>query len=344
MFAVRSAIFACLVLGACDGNPFVAEGGGNTPDNPSASVSTLTGPANPTSSSSITRTEVQGKGPAIEGSAPEVVGNGYAQDYTYNVANDTFQIDNLAFDGGNTYTRSTDIANVGPAGVYEASSTYDDAQTGQNIDQLSYRALYGVSTTGRTKFAIVRTGSYVPYGFGGFVYSRKGGVNLPTQGQARFNGEYSGLRDFDGAGGLQYTSGDMEVDIDFNDFNPNEGLAGSGVKGIVDNRKIFDLNGNDITASVLAGINLDKSALLTELPAMLFKIGPGNLDLSGELEGQISNAFVDDNGDLQDLESGKFYAVISGTNADEMVGVIVVTSDIDGATARETGGFILYRP
>jgi hypothetical protein len=39
-----------------------------------------------------------------------------------------------------------------------------------------------------------------------------------------------------------------------------------------------------------------------------------------------------------------YYGVISGTNADEVVGVIVVTSEFDGYTARETGGFILYRP
>ena len=345
MLAVRSAVVVCLVLAACDGNPFVGNPSvGVPPTDQIGSVSTLSGSPNPTSSGSITRTEVQDEGPAINGSAPEVPGNGYAQDYVYDADNDTFKIDNLAFDGGNTYTRNTDITNLGPARVSEAASTYDDAQTGQNIDQLSYRALYGVSDTGRTSYAIVRTGSYIPFGFGGFVYSRNGGVTLPTQGQARFNGAYAGLRDFDGAAGLQYTSGDVEVDIDFNDFNPNEGLGGKGVKGSVDNRKVFDLNGNDITASVLAGINLDYDASLTELPRILLKIGPGNMDLNGELEGQVGSAFVDNNGDLQGLESGKFYAVIAGPNAEEMVGVIVVTSDIDGVTARETGGFILYRP
>jgi hypothetical protein len=136
----------------------------------------------------------------------------------------------------------------------------------------------------------------------------------------------------------------MQVDIDFNDFNPNEGLNGKGVKGLVQNRKIFDLDGNDITATVLAGINEDKKASLTELPILQFVVQSGNLDLNGELEGQLDSVFRDDNGDLQDLEAGKYYAMISGPNADEMVGILVVTSSNNGVKARETGGFILYRP
>jgi hypothetical protein len=287
---------------------------------------------------------VQGKGPEIDGSTPDVLGNGYAQGFVYDAASDTFTVDNLAFDGGNTYTRSPTIPDLGAAQVYEAASTYEDPVTGANIDQLSYRALYGVSRTGQTSFAIVRTGSYRSYGFGGFVFSRKGSVVLPTQGQVQFTGAYQGMRDFDGAGGLQYTTGDMQVDIDFNDFNPNEGVGGKAVKGIVENRKIFDLDGNDITTAVLAGINADKSASLTELPALLFDVGPGNMDLNGELEGQLNNSFRDDNGDVQNFEAGKYYAMISGTNANEMVGIVVVTSNIDSVTARETGGFILYRP
>ena len=340
MLAVRTAIFACLVLTACDGNPFIGQ-----PATPEAtgekSVSTLPGTVNPSSRSSISRSEARDLGP----NGIKVDGNGYAEGYSYDGKNDTFTVDNLAFDGGNTYARSTTIPSVGPAGVYEASSTYADSQTGAQIDQLSYRALFGVSKTGRTNFAIVRTGSYIPYGFGGFLFNRAGDVTLPTSGQAEYRGTYAGLRDFDGDGGLQITSADMRVAIDFNDFNPDEGLAGKAAYGIIDNRKIFDLDGNDITATVLAGINADKTPdfALTELPTVLFKIGPGNVDLNGELEGELSD-YITANGKNETFEDGKYYAVLSGKNADELAGIIVITSDINGTTARETGGFILYRP
>lgn len=343
MLAVRTAVFACLVLTACDGNPFKATDPVGTGSG-AKSVSTLPGTDTPSSTTNIARTEARDKGP----DGGEVTGNGYAEGFRYDASKDTFTVDNLAFDGGNTYTRSTTIPSAGPgnlAGVYEASSTYADSQTGAQIDQLSYRALYGVSTTGRTNFAIVRTGSYVPYGFGGFVFNRKGGVVMPTAGQAQYKGSYAGLRDFNGTGGLQITSADMRVAIDFNDFNPDEGLAGKAAYGIIDNRKIFDLDGNDITGSVLAGINADKNPdfALTELPTILFKVGPGNVDLNGEMEGELSD-YITSNGKDTTFEDGKYYAVLSGNNADELAGVIVITSDINGITARETGGFILYRP
>ena len=215
------------------------------------------------------------------------------------------------------------------------------------IDQFTYRALYGVSKTGRTSFAIVRTGAYVPYGFGGFIYSRNGGVVLPTSGQAKYTGTYAGLRDFNNQGGMQITSGNMQMSIDFNDFNAAESSTGNGagIQGYVTNRKVFDLAGNDITAQVLAGINADKNpnAPLTALPTLIFKVGPGVLDNNGEAEGQVSNT-ITSNGTPQVFESGKYYAVISGNNADEVAGVIVVTSTIASIQTRETGGFILYRP
>lgn len=340
MLAVRTAIFACVVLAACDGNPFVAKlVDDGTTGNPS--VSTLSGTTDPSETGPILRTEVKGKGPQVGGTAPDVRGNGFAEGYVYDPVADTFTVDNLAFDGGNTYQRSTALRDVGIAQVYEAASTYADPDTGANIDQLSYRALYGVSTSGRTSFAIVRTGSYLPYGFGGFMYQRKNGVVLPTAKQAKFSGDYAGIRDFDGAGGLQYTTGRMNVEIDFDDF---KGPDGKAIKGTVDNRRIFDLDGNNITNSVLTAINADKGSSLTRLPNLLFSVGPGNLDLNGELEGEISSGFVDDAGNPQDFEAGKYYAVISGDKADEMVGIIVVTSGVNGVTARETGGFILYRP
>jgi len=342
MLAIRTAVLACLVLTACDGNPFVAGDGGDTGIS-NASVSSLPGTDNPTAAGNITRIEDRNTGPGGD----EVYGNGFAEGYRYDPAGDTFTVDNLAFDGGNVYERSASFPTVGPADVYAASATYEDAQTGAQIDQFSYRALYGVSRTGNTSFAIVRTGAYEPYGFGGFIYSRDGGVVLPTSGQAEYTGDYAGLRDFNGRGGMQITTGDMEMAIDFNDFNPDESSTGNGagIQGLITNRRVFDLDGNDITASVLTQINDAKNPDfdLTELPTLVFKVAPGVLDNNGEAEGNLDSAIVV-SGKAEGLEDGRYYAVIAGENADEVAGVIVVTSDLDGVGVRETGGFILYRP
>lgn len=353
MLAVRTAVFACLVLAACDGNPLSTSagsngGGGSGTGGGNSSVSTLPpDTSNPGAAGSITRFERRNVGPEVGGAAPTVTGNGFAKAYKYDDTNDTFTVDNLAFDGGNTYTRSTTVPTKGPAAVYEAAPTYQDGQTGEQIDQFSYRALYGTSTTGRTHFAIVRTGAYVPYGFGGFIYSRTGGVVLPTEGQAQYTGTYAGLRDYDGKGGMDLTTGDMRMAIDFNDFNPAESGTGNGagIQGFVTNRRVFDLDGNDITGTVLAGINAKKNPDidLTALPTLVFTVGPGVLDNNGEAEGEL-NSTINSNGKAVEFEAGKYYAVLSGSKADEVAGVIVVTSDAGGITVRETGGFILYRP
>lgn len=342
MWTVRKGLMACLILAACDGNPLEGDGGGVDPtpvDN--ASVSTLPGTTKPRATGDIERREEKVTADGAD------YGNGFAEGFAYNAADDTFSVDNLAFDGANVYRRSTTVPTLGIANVYRANATYADDQTGAQIDQFSYRALYGVSRTGRTSFAIVRTGSYIPYGFGGFIFAREGGVVLPTRGQAEYTGEYAGLRDFNGRGGMQMVTGDMEMAIDFNDFNPDESSTGNGagIQGQVTNRRIFDLNGNDITGAVLAEINADKNpdVDLTELPTLLFKVGPGVLDNNGEAEGELAS-MINANGNDEVFEEGKYYAVISGDDADEVAGVIVVTSSVDGVTWRETGGFILYRP
>ncbi|MBK8440171.1 MAG: hypothetical protein IPL38_12045 [Rhodobacter sp.] len=75
----------------------------------------------------------------------------------------------------------------------------------------------------------------------------------------------------------------------------------------------------------------------------------GAIDANGEIRGFLDSTLVDYNGDgaaITTYESGNYYAIVSGTNAEEVVGIIVVESaypGIDNLTVRETGGFILYR-
>lgn len=335
MKPIKHALWMALLLSACGGNPFLVDNGnvGNGPIGTEGPVGSA--------GSALTRTE---KKVAAGGTN---YGNGFAEGFVLNAndpgdpGDDTFSVDGLAFDGANVYQRGTTVSDIGPFQVYEGDSTYADDLTGGNIDQDAYRAIYGASTNGKTSFAIVRTGSYIPYGFGGFIYNRSGPVTLPKVGQAAYAGDYAGLRDFNGVGGLEYVTGTMTMAIDFADFN-----EGAGVQGVVTNRAIFDIDNNDITQDVLDAINTEYTTTLSELPALVFSVGPGALKTTGEASGSLGSR-----AGTEAFESGKYYAIIADTdttNAGEIVGVIVVESDdprtdFDGVKTRETGGFILYR-
>ncbi len=292
------------------------------------------GTDNPTSDESITRYE-----------ALNDAGGGYVTDVAYDAATDTFSVDNLAFDGDNVYTRDDDVPTLSSEAsdavyaVYEANPVeFDD--DGTPIGQFAYRAIYGVSANTVTvdgeevpasQFAIVRTGSYVGYGFGGFIYERNGGVELPTTGQAAYEGEYAGVRVFEGRGGLEYTRGEVDIAIDFRDFN-----AGSGVQGTISNREAFDINGDPIPMG-------GEGELL--LPDLTFAVGPGTVTGDGEMTNALSS-YTEEGGAVTTYETGSYYAIIGGEDAGEIVGVFVVESQdprFSGVTAQETGGFIVYR-
>ncbi|MFN6978608.1 MAG: hypothetical protein ACK4OP_10825, partial [Gemmobacter sp.] len=206
---------AAFVLVACDGNPFGPQP--TTPTDPTdpggggiTSPRTLPpGTTSPTRDTRITRFEPR----------ENTTGNGFVTDVSYDAATDTFTVDNLGFDGDNTYSRGRRVGSLGPYAVYENADVFNDPLTGAGIGQFTHRAIYGVSRSGQTEFAIVRTGAYTGYGFGGFVYQRNGSVELPTSGQANYRGAYSALRDFEGRGGMELATGTMRVAIDFNDFN-----------------------------------------------------------------------------------------------------------------------------
>ncbi len=262
---------------------------------------------------------------------------------TYNAVDDEFTVDNLGFDGANVYERGTAVDTLGvdlrQYAVYDADDIAFDALDGDPIDQNGpYRAIIGVSDNlvdgdARTAFAIVRTGGYRDYGFGGFIYQRNGGVTLPTTGQAHFGGEYAGIRVFQGWRGLEFTTGDISVDIDFRDFNAND-----AVNGTISNRLVFAENGASVTTG---GVD----ELL--VPNLTFTVVEGVQTLTGdgEISGTLSNTV-----DGEVYESGTYYGILGGdlTTAPggELVGIFVVESEDPRYTdviAQETGGFILYR-
>ncbi len=349
-----AALVGIALVSGCDGtNPFMTDTGGtpNTPDQtPTGTVGGVVLPPGTTGSGNISHYE-----------ARDGKGGGYAETVVYNSGNDTFQVDNLAFDGLNTYQRSgqptskTPLATLGGYNVYEADVDVSDFLTGSPINQITpYRAIYGESTNTvtvngnpapRTRFAIVRTGGYTNYGFGGFLYERNGTVTLPADsfsGQAGFTGRYAGMRVFNGTGGLEFTEGNMEVSIDFQDFNAND-----AVNGRLYNRVAYDPAGNP----VIVGNNADAGEL--PLPDLNFVIqeGVANFNSNGEIAGNVTSTWNDPNNGPTDYESGVYYGIISGDltagDGGEIVGVMVFESTdprfATTITVQETGGFIVYR-
>ncbi|MBY6091372.1 hypothetical protein [Maritimibacter alkaliphilus] len=350
-----------LAVSACSGdgtNPFddtETEDGSGTDDGTTIDDRGLPpGTASPTPNRSITRSEAETE-----------TGGGTALNYEYrnDSGQDEFYVDNLPFDADNTYSRGTAVSSLGTAGsyaVYESSPTAVDPDTGNTVSAMTYRALYGKSLSGQTQFAIVRSASYTDYGFGGFIYRRNQTDNngdqvslvVPTCSgdcTAQYTGDYAGIRVFSGSGGLEYTQGDAEMYVDFEDFNDGQ----SGVALYVYNRRIYDINGNDVTGNYMTALEaVDDSTTITNtgggayMPALRSVISPDNADANGEIVGTILSDVQNSDGTVTELESGNYYAILSGQSAEEVVGVLVVESDdprVDGVSAQETGGFILYR-
>ena len=326
-------------LAACSGAAVVKGGAGSgddtDPTTPIDSDGTLPpGTESPTPARGIVRYEPK-----------DDKGNGYATGFKYDRKNDTFSVDNLAFDGADTpYKRGKSVKSLGRFAVYEGPETYPDTVTDVPIRQFQHRALYAVSDSGKVELAIVRTGAYVNYGFGGFIYQRTDAVDLPTTGMATYSGEYAGLRDFQGRGGLEYVRGDMTMDIDFEDFN-----EGGGVRGFVTNRRVYDIDGKDITSEITKALGTGTDVL----PTIALHVGPGTMTKNGEMTGQASSYVTDENDAISTFEKGTYYAVLSGEGtektgdgANEVVGIIVVEADDPRGAykTRETGGFLLTRP
>ncbi|MEM9580104.1 MAG: hypothetical protein AAF891_05405, partial [Pseudomonadota bacterium] len=164
----------------------------------------LPGTVSPTSGDQIFRKEARS----------DTAGDGFAENFRYDGNTDTFFVDNLAFDGEGGYTVVRDSAGnrlgIGPFSVFENQAVAVDGLTTGNITQLQYRALYATGPSGNTSIAIIRTGAYIEYGFGGYIYQRNGGVVLPETGQALYNvtGNYCVLIDYKGKVCLEYVKGD----------------------------------------------------------------------------------------------------------------------------------------
>lgn len=269
------------------------------------------------------------------------LGGGYAESFAYNAATDEFTVDNLAFDGLSTYQRSPTNANLGSYRLYAADETVADSLTGNPVIQVvPYRAVLGFSQNAiengeaRTNFALVRTGYYNNYGFGGYIYERNEGTVLQTTGQAAFDGRYAGIRVYNNRFGMDLVQARIQIAIDFDDFNAND-----TIKGIIYEREAFDVNGAPAAGVLLPDLFLE----ITE--------GESSLNGTGEISGVAGSDIDVGNSETEPYETGEFYGIIAGDMTDpadggEIVGMIVVESKdrrFEEVTAQETGGFIVYR-
>ena len=332
MFRPLSAA-ALLLLAACgDGQPFVFPDEEETTEEDSGE-----GPGD-----SIRRSEER-----------DADGGGFVTAVQYDAASDSFSVDNIPFDGDRPYERQARFDSLNGFALYDSVGSFGDdsvvldPETGARIRQFDYRAIYGESrdTTRvdgqlqpRSRFAIIRTGDYRSYGFGGFLYERNGGVEIPKDGQAVFSGDYAGIRVFDGGTGLEYSSGDVEIAVDFEDFTEDDGL-----RGVVYNRRIFNSAGRELA---VLGPNdpLNDEALVA--PPLTFDVGPGVVQSNGEISGTASSTRELEDGGTEVFEEGTFMGIIGG-EAQEIVGIVVIDSTdprYEGRIkVRETGGFIVYR-
>lgn len=281
-------------------------------------------------------------GSVVRYQARDGEGDGLVTSVSYDAASNTLLVDNIAFDGENVYKPDSQVRNLGDYAVFEADLVVPDFLTGENVLQTpQYRALLGASANmneddlPRSSFTIVRNGHFLGTGFGGYVYARNAGAVLPdvTTGQATFTGPYAGLRNYENQFGLEYIQGDMRLDIDFGDFNAN-----NGVKGGVSNRQLFDIDGNyvrnltDINWEIVEGANT-----VTEDGEIVSKVFTIEYDALTDsyltnLQGQFNGVIV---GDTLDAADGG-----------EIVGVIDIEGpDLDrpGVVIHEVGGGILYR-
>jgi hypothetical protein len=149
------------------------------------------------------------------------------------------------------------------------------------------------------------------------VYERDGSVVIPAGGSANYTGEYAGIRNFDNQGGVELVDGEVLINVDFEDLN-----VGDAVQGFITGRTVFDP---------------ETGTTITTLPTLV--LNTGSITDAGEINGTATSTDAGGDG----FESGEYFAILSGADAGEMVGIVVVTSGNPGAAGgniQETGGFL----
>jgi hypothetical protein len=256
----------------------------------------------------------------------------YDDQGTVDPADDTLRINNIPFDNsdisGGGYTRS---AATLPNGfdVYESNAS--------GMPSRQYYAVFQRLTY--SEVAAIGTGDYNTFGFGGATAQQLDSTNgIPPESTSfyTFAGDYAAVRITTNAGGsddVEYITGDATLFVDILDFDVN-----GAVEGVIDNRQLFDVNGNPL-------------GLLTDFVSL----ATAGIDFTtGDIGSSVAsgNEFVinPDTGapELSNTTTGEWQGIFAGPNGAEIAGFVVLEGDTNEAEVddivRETGVFIVVRP
>ena len=235
-----------------------------------------------------------------------IVCSGEVNVFTYNSTTDEVKINNLPFDLDGTYVRNTAFDRNGFQGYVNSSGSK------------SYVALFSASLASTVSSGVVGTDEYINYGYGGTMYASTG-ATLPSHGEATFDGNYAGLRTYEGDSTAIGTSdGTIHMQMDFDDFD----VVGA-IDIIINDRHAYDNSGALIgdlpylsgTTTQHTGIKINSTTVTEVNP-------DSSLGGSGTLEGIFGGN------------------IAAGTG--EIAGVVVITSPdtASGLNVKERGAFI----
>jgi len=233
--------------------------------------------------------------------------SGEVNQFNYNPSSDTLTINNLPFDLRGTYDRLPGVS-VNGFPVYMNDG-------GDEI----YLAIFGTGPSGTVEGGVVGTGGYVDFGYGGTVF-RSTGASLPQVGEATFTGDYAGMRIYQGTGVVHFVTGDLDLRIDFDDFD----VVGAVDLTITD-REAWTTGGTS------AGVLPYLSGSTTQLSGIRMK----------------STAIAEIDGAGNTVAQGETAAIFGGTIGTGLDGEVAGTLTIQGPDAlggpnevKETGFYV----
>lgn len=234
--------------------------------------------------------------------------SGEVNRFTYNSATDVVTINNLPFDLGGTYSRNAALDQDGfRAYVNDAGDE-------------TYVALFSADLANNVAAGVVGTDGYLEFGYGGTMYTSTG-ASLPSAGEATFEGQYAGIRVYEGdTTQLGFSRGTARLRMDFDDFD----VVGA-IDVLITDRTAYD-NSNTLIGDLpyLSGQTTQhdgiriKSTNVTEVYPDSSTGGTGTLEgifggtvgagLGGQIAGVVVITSPDQASGLNVMERGAFIA------------------------------------
>lgn len=247
-----------------------------------------------------------------------------ANSIVYDETNDELVINNIPFDG--ISADNGQAAYVRNGSLPNGFGRYESVETGET-GRRQYYAVFRRSPSGFAQASAVGTDSYVDFGFGGVTAQRTStSIRLPGGGEYVYTGEYAAVVTYDkgqagSPGGVQYITGDVELDVDIRDFD----VTGA-VEGIIFNRTLYAQDGSEIGA-------LDN----------FISLATGEIDPdTRSVLSSTATAFT--SGGASTVASGNWAAVFAGPDGQEVAGIVVLEGAVSSApgsgSSRETGVFL----